>query len=162
MEERRPCSYPGGCGLCQTQFVCLLCTSNCSLVSSFLPLLSLFLPLSYSLISLCFPSSLSSLPLFPSPSLFSSSSFPLFPLSRYYQRQSTADSAFSTDSTGDSYGPSGVFKCKQNIEEEEAEAEAKVRSMLPEDPPHPSLFGLEPPTAEVLIHVQPGGRMEVR
>ena len=114
-------------------------------------------PLSPSPSSLSLSLSPSSLSLSLSPSLP-----PTLPLLRYYQRQSTADSAFSTDSAGDSFGPSGVFKCKQNIEEEEAEAEAKVRSLLPEDPPHPSLFGLEPPTAEVLIHVQPGGKMEVR
>ena len=47
--------------------------------------------------------------------------------------------------------------CKKNIEEEEAEAEARVRSMLPQDMPHPSLSGVPPPTVEVLIHVQPSG-----
>ena len=47
-------------------------------------------------------------------------------------------------------------RCKRNIEEEEAAAEAKVRSMLPEDVPHPSLFGIRPPNPEVLIHVQTG------
>ena len=51
-------------------------------------------------------------------------------------------------------------RCKQNIEEEEAAAEAKVRSMLPQDAPHPSL-GILPPNPEVLIHVQAGGSAEV-
>ena len=49
------------------------------------------------------------------------------------------------------------YRCKKNIDEEEAEAEARVRSMLPQDMPHPSLSGVAPPTVEVLIHVQRSG-----
>ena len=52
-------------------------------------------------------------------------------------------------------------RCKRNIEEEEAAAEAKVRSMLPEDAPHPSLYGIQPPNPEVLIYVQASGAAEV-
>lgn len=72
------------------------------------------------------------------------SSFP-----HIYMRQSTADSA-SSDSLD-----VGWNMCKRNIEEEEAEALAKVRSMVVEQVPHPPLSGLTPPTPEVLIHVQP-------
>ena len=59
---------------------------------------------------------------------------------------------FSTD--GESSINSGYYQCKKNIDEEEAETEAMVRSLLPEDPPHPSLTGLTPPSPEVLIHMQ--------
>ena len=58
--------------------------------------------------------------------------------------------------------------CKKNIEEEEAAAEAKVRSMLPQDMPHPSLSGMPLPTSDhkVLIHIQrnrlDGNNKEVR
>ena len=54
----------------------------------------------------------------------------------------------------------GGYQCKRTIDEEEAEAEAKVRSMIHEEWPHPLLTGLAPPTPEVLIHVQPGEREE--
>ena len=47
-----------------------------------------------------------------------------------------------------------MCRCKRNIEEEEAAAEAKVRSLVPEDTPHPSLYGIQPPSPEILIHVQ--------
>ena len=47
-----------------------------------------------------------------------------------------------------------LCRCKRNIEEEEAAAEAKVRSLVPEDTPHPSLYGIQPPSPEILIHVQ--------
>lgn len=53
----------------------------------------------------------------------------------------------------DSGYANGYF-CKKNIEEEEAEEEARVRSMLPEDPPHP-LLSLHTPSPEVLLQVQP-------
>ncbi len=74
----------------------------------------------------------------------------------YYKRQSTIDSAFSSefDSSLESATTREIFPCKENIEEEEAERLAKVRSMVPEDPPHPSLSNLIPPTEEVLIYVQ--------
>jgi hypothetical protein len=58
--------------------------------------------------------------------------------------------------------------CKKNIEEEEAAAEAKVRSMLPHDLPHPTLSGMPLPLSEhkVLIHIQrsklDGNTKEVR
>ena len=58
--------------------------------------------------------------------------------------------------------------CKKNIEEEEAAAEAKVRSMLPQDLPHPSLSGMPIPSSnhKVLIHIQrsklDGNTKEVR
>ena len=48
--------------------------------------------------------------------------------------------------------------CKNNIEEEEAAALAKVRSMVIDEVPHPPLFGLAPPTPQVLIHVQPSSK----
>lgn len=69
-------------------------------------------------------------------------------------RQSTAESA-SSDSldVGWNYNQS-----KRNIEEEEAEALAKVRSMVVEEVPHPALSGLAPPTPQILIHVQPSGK----
>ena len=67
-----------------------------------------------------------------------------------YMRQSTADSTMSSDSMDTGLS----FMCKQSIEEEEAEALAKVRSMVNEEVPHPPLSGLIPPTPEVLIHVQ--------
>ena len=81
-----------------------------------------------------------------------------------YMRQSTAESATSSDSL--EMGWSGYYQCKQNIEEEEAEALAKVRSMVAEEVPHPPLSGLIPPNPQVLIHVQPsngskGGGMYV-
>ena len=85
--------------------------------------------------------------------------------SKIYKRQSTADSAVSTgDEDYSSYG----FMCKKNIEEEEAAAEAKVRSMIPQDMPHPSLSGMPLPSSEhkVLIHIQrsklDGNTREVR
>ena len=85
--------------------------------------------------------------------------------SRLYKRQSTADSAVSTgDEDYNVYG----YACKKNIEEEEAAAEAKVRSMLPQDMPHPSLSGMPLPSSEhrVLIHIQrsklDGNTKEVR
>jgi mitogen-activated protein kinase kinase kinase 1 len=85
-------------------------------------------------------------------------------LPKYYQRQTTADSAFSSGSVSTEPETSvtgmEVFQCKRNIEEEEAAAEAKVRSLLPEDAPHPSLYGLKPPNPEVLIHVQSSGGAE--
>ena len=82
------------------------------------------------------------------------------PFGRHYTRQSTADSAFSTDweSSVDSGYANGYF-CKKNIEEEEAAEEARVRSMLPEDPPHPML-SLHTPSPEVLIHIQPSKKEE--
>ncbi len=73
-----------------------------------------------------------------------------------YVRQSTADSVFSTDST-DTDSSWGTFACKRNIELEEAEDLARVRSMEVQDVPHPSL-SLAPFTAEVLIHVQASGK----
>ena len=64
------------------------------------------------------------------------------------------DSAVSTDDDYTSFG----FMCKKNIEEEEAAAEAKVRSMLPQDMPHPSLSGVPLPSTnqehKILIHIQ--------
>ena len=54
-----------------------------------------------------------------------------------------------------------MCSCKRNIEEEEAAAEAKVRSLQAEDSPHPSLFGIKPPSPEVLIHVQTSSGAEV-
>ena len=86
-------------------------------------------------------------------SCFSFLSFP-----HMYLRQSTADST-SSDSLD-----VGWNMCKRNIEEEEAEALAKVRSMVTEQMPHPPLSGLIPPNPEVLIHVQPSkdGKKEVR
>ena len=60
---------------------------------------------------------------------------------RIYARQSTADSAFSEDSLA-----AAGYACKNCIEEEEAAEEARVRSMLPVDPPHPELSGLTPPS----------------
>ena len=59
---------------------------------------------------------------------------------------------FSTD--GESSLDTSNYQCKKNIDEEEAETEAMVRSLLPDDIPHPSLSGLTPPSPEVLIHVQ--------
>ena len=59
---------------------------------------------------------------------------------------------FSTD--GESSLDASYYQCKKNIDEEEAETEAMVRSLLPDDIPHPSLSGLTPPSPEVLIHVQ--------
>lgn len=72
-----------------------------------------------------------------------------------YVRQSTADSVFSTDST-DTDGSGWGYACKRNIEQEEAEDLARIRSMEVQDIPHPSL-SLAPATAEVLIHVQASG-----
>ena len=69
-----------------------------------------------------------------------------------YMRQSTAESA-SSDSLDVGWSP--YYACKRSIEEEEAEALAKVRSMVAEEVPHPPLSGLIPPNPEVLIHVQP-------
>ena len=84
-----------------------------------------------------------------------SPSFSLSPFhssSRLYKRQITVESAFSTDDDYSSYG----YMCKRNIEEEEVAAEAKVHSMLPQHPPHPSLSGMPLPSTEhkVLIHIQ--------
>ncbi len=76
---------------------------------------------------------------------------PKYPRYYNYKRQSTVDSTFSDSSLE---APSVGYYCKKNIEEEEAEAEARVRSMLPEDPPHPLLSGMDPPTPEVLLHIQ--------
>lgn len=67
-----------------------------------------------------------------------------------YMRQTTAESAYSSDSQDLMWNPS----CKNNIEEEEAAALAKVRSMVIDEVPHPPLSGLTPPTPQVLIHVQ--------
>ena len=113
---------------------------------SFIIFLSLSLSLSFSL-SVCLSLSLSPCS------------------SKIYKRQSTADSAVSTgDEDYSSYG----FMCKKNIEEEEAAAEAKVRSMIPQDMPHPSLSGMPLPSSEhkVLIHIQrsklDGNTREVR
>ena len=69
-------------------------------------------------------------------------------------RQSTADSTSSESLEG---GWS-FNACKRTIEEEEAEALAKVRSMEEEEVPHPPLSGLIPPNPEVLIHVQQSGK----
>ena len=66
-----------------------------------------------------------------------------------YARQSTADSVSS-----DSLDLGWHNFCKKNIEEEEAEALAKVQSMIEKEVPHPPLSGLTPPTPEVLIHIQ--------
>ena len=74
-----------------------------------------------------------------------------------YKRQTTADSAFSSDLEG-SLEHTRFYPCKRNIEEEEAEAEARVRSMLPVQAPHPALSGLPPPSPQVLVHVQCSGK----
>lgn len=72
----------------------------------------------------------------------------------YYKRQSTIDSAFGSDFDS-SVDIENFFPCKQNIEEEEAAALAKVRSMIPEDHPHPSLSFLTTPSDDILVYVQP-------
>ena len=116
------------------------------------------LPSSFSPSSLPFLSPLPSsstpsflLPFLPPPPYTLLSSSPM------YMRQSTASSAFSSDSM-DAEGSGSFNMCKHNIEMEEAEALAKVRSMEMHDIPHPSLSGLAPPTPEVLIHVQANGK----
>lgn len=100
------------------------------------------------------PSSLLLHPLSSSSYFLLSSSFSF---SHMYMRQSTADSAISSDSADNEGSGWGFNMCKHNIEQEEAEALAKVRSMEMQDIPHPSLSGLSPPTPEVLIHVQASG-----